>query len=180
MDTDTRSAMAAFAYYALGCGWLLLPAAAWNIALAKRLPQAFRRDEFWRDIPAPLAFAENGLRIAVFGLPFLMPLDISAPGAVRALFIFGAGTLIYFTSPVGLRSSGFPDRGGRAAHWALLRPPIRPCSGFLALRCWASTCSGAASTAGGCISYFASHSWPRTSLTRCGSISATLNTEQTD
>lgn len=102
MDTHTPSAMAAFAYYVLSCGWLLLPAAVWNIALAKRLPQAFRRDEFSRDIPAPLAFAENGLRIAVFGLPFLMPLDISALGAVRALFIFGAGTLIYFASWLAL------------------------------------------------------------------------------
>lgn len=94
--------MAAPANYALSCGRLLLPTVAWNIALAKRLPQVFQRDEFWRDIPAPLAVTENGLRIAVFVVPFLMPLDITAPGAVRALFIFGAGTLHYFASWLAL------------------------------------------------------------------------------
>lgn len=94
--------MAALAHYALSCGWLLLPAAAWNIVLAKRLPPAFQRAEFWRDVPPALAFAENGLRLAVFGLPFLMPLDVSAPGAGRALLIFGAGTLLYFASWLAL------------------------------------------------------------------------------
>lgn len=102
MDTDTRSAMAALAHYTLSCGWLLLPAAAWNILLAKHLPPAFQPDEFGRDIPAPLAFAENGLRIAVFMLPFLMPLDMAAPGAGRALLVFGAGTLLYFASWLAL------------------------------------------------------------------------------
>ncbi len=93
---------AALAHYALSCGLLLLPAAAWNIVLRKHLPATFQRDEFWRDVPTPLAVAENGLRIAVFVLPFLMPLNLAAHGWVPALFIFGAGTLLYFASWLAL------------------------------------------------------------------------------
>jgi hypothetical protein len=115
---------AALVHYALSCGWLLLPAAAWNIALTNHLPPAFQRDEFWRDIPTPLAVAENALRIAVFGLPFMMPLDASAPGAVRALFIFGAGTLIYFASwLVLIRLPG--SRWSRSA-WGFAAPAYTP------------------------------------------------------
>lgn len=94
--------MAVFEHYALSCGLLVLPAAVWNIVLASRLPSAFQPDEFGRDIPAPLAFAESGLRIAVFALPFLMPLAMAAPGAGRALLVFGAGTLLYFASWLAL------------------------------------------------------------------------------
>ena len=102
MDTDTSPMIATLQHYALSCGLLLLPSVAWNIVLVKRLPPAFQLDEFWRDVPAPLAFAENGLRIAVFVLPFLMPLDVAARGSVRALVIFSAGTLLYFASWLAL------------------------------------------------------------------------------
>lgn len=93
---------AALQRHALSCGLLLLPAIIWNIALAKRLPPAFQLAEFWSDIPAPLAFAENGLRIAVFVLPFFMPLDVAAPGGMRALLVFAAGMLLYFASRLAL------------------------------------------------------------------------------
>ena len=84
--------------YALNCGWLLLPASLWNIALTEQLPPALSSAEFWREIPAPLAFAENSLRVAVFALPFLMPLDLSTPASKRALLLYAAGTLVYFAS----------------------------------------------------------------------------------
>jgi hypothetical protein len=90
--------MSALEHYALSCGLLLLPAAAWNILLAKYLPPAFQPNEFGRDMPAPMVFAENGLRVAVFVLPFLMPLDMAAPGAGRALLLYAVGTLLYFAS----------------------------------------------------------------------------------
>ena len=93
---------AALSHYALSCGLLQLPAAAWNIVLGNHLPPAFQRKEFWRDIPAPLAVAENGLRLGVFVLPFLMPLDPATQGSARAFFIFGAGTLLYFASWLAL------------------------------------------------------------------------------
>ncbi len=88
--------------YALSCGLLLVPAILWNIALTEHLPTAFSRAEFWRDIPTSLAFAENSLRVAVFALPFFMPLDIWAPTSKRALLIYVSGTLVYFASWLAL------------------------------------------------------------------------------
>jgi hypothetical protein len=89
---------AAIQRYVLSCGLLLVPASIWNIALTDRLPSSFAPAEFWRDIPAPLALAENSLRVAVFVLPFFMPFNLAAPGRMRALFIFVVGTLVYFAS----------------------------------------------------------------------------------
>ena len=84
--------------FALNCGLLLLPAVAWNVALTKHLPAAFQPADFWREIPALLALSENGLRIAVFVLPFFMPLDLATAGKRRALLVFIAGTFVYFAS----------------------------------------------------------------------------------
>lgn len=88
--------------YAFSCGVLLVPAMLWNVALAGHLPPAFRPSEFWREIPAPLAVAENGLRVLVFALPFFMPLRLSAPAATRGWVIYTAGTLVYFASWLAL------------------------------------------------------------------------------
>lgn len=49
-----------------------------------------------------MAFAENSLRVAVFGLPFFMPLDVSAPTSKRALLVYAIGTLVYFASWLAL------------------------------------------------------------------------------
>jgi hypothetical protein len=81
---------------------LLIPIALWNVAFFKHLPVAFHDEKFSRDIPKSLIFIENGLRIAVFTLPFLMPLNITAKGAVPALLIFVGGMLIYFASWLAL------------------------------------------------------------------------------
>ena len=81
---------------------LLVPAILWNVALTERLPPALSFAEFWREVPAPLAFAENGLRVAVFALPFIMPLRLSAPTSKPALLIYAIGTLVYFTSWLAL------------------------------------------------------------------------------
>jgi hypothetical protein len=89
-------------HYALSCGVLLIPASVWNIALPGYLPPSFAAAEFWRDIPAPLAWTENSLRIAVFVLPFLMPLDVAAPGRIRGLLVFVVGTSLYFASWLAL------------------------------------------------------------------------------
>lgn len=94
--------LAAIHRYALSCGLLLVPVILWNIALAEQLPPAFSPAEFWRDIPKGLAFAENSLRIAVFALPFFMPLNLSTPASRRGLLIFAAGTAVYFASWLAL------------------------------------------------------------------------------
>ncbi len=59
---------------------------------------AYAMAEFWRDIPAPLALAENVLRAAVFSLPFAMPLHLATKRERRALAVFVLGTIVYFAS----------------------------------------------------------------------------------
>jgi len=111
-------------HYALSCGWLLVPASIWNIALTAKLPPAFSLSEFWRDIPAPLAFAENGLRLAVFALPFFMPLNLSAPGSKRALLVYAVGTLTYFASWLALIL--FPASSWSTSALGFLAPAYTP------------------------------------------------------
>jgi hypothetical protein len=88
--------------YGLNYGLLLLRAVAWNLALTQHLPAAFQPPEFWREIPAPSAFTENCLRIAVFTLPFLMPLDVATKGGMRGLVVFIAEPLVHFASWLAL------------------------------------------------------------------------------
>lgn len=94
--------LATIQHYAVSCGLLLVPAILWNVALTKQLPPAFSLAEFWREIPVPLAFAENSLRVAVFALPFFMPLRLAAPNSRRALLLYAIGTLVYFASWLAL------------------------------------------------------------------------------
>ena len=116
--------LAAVQRYALSCGLLLVPAALWNIALTARLPPAFSPAEFWREIPASLAFAENGLRVAVFALPFFMPLDITAPDSRRALLVYCGGTLAYFASWLALIF--FPASGWSTSALGFAAPAYTP------------------------------------------------------
>lgn len=85
-------------HFSLSCGLLLVPVILWNAAFAGRLPPMFAPSEFWRDIPAPLALAENVLRAFIFILPFAMPLSIGSVGQRLGLRVFGLGLLIYFGS----------------------------------------------------------------------------------
>jgi hypothetical protein len=94
-------------HYVFSCGWLLAPAILWNIALSKRLPPAFQPSVFWNNIPRPLGLAENTLRIAVFALPFFMPLELAATAATPALAVFALGNLLYFSSWLALMAN--PD-----------------------------------------------------------------------
>ena len=115
---------AAIQRYVLSCGLLLVPASIWNIALTERLPSPFAPAEFWRDIPAPLAWAENSLRVAVFVLPFLMPLNLAAPGRMRALLIFVVGSLVYFAS--WLMLSLFPASAWSTSALGFAAPAYTP------------------------------------------------------
>jgi len=94
--------LAAIKRYAMSCGLLLVPASVWNIAFTGQLPPSLSFAEFWRDIPAPLAAAENSLRVVVFVLPFFMPLDLAARTSRPALLVYAVGTLAYFASWLAL------------------------------------------------------------------------------
>ena len=115
---------AAVRHYALNCGLLLVPVSIWNIALKGSLPPAFAPVEFWRDIPAPLSLTENSLRLAIFVLPFLMPLDLAAPERIRALLIVAAGTLLYFASWLALIL--FPSSAWSSTALGFVAPAYTP------------------------------------------------------
>jgi hypothetical protein len=115
---------AALAHYALSCGLLLLPATVWNIVMGKHLPPTFQRAEFWRKIPLPLVIVENTVRVGVFAVPFLMPLDLSAPNALPGLLVFGAGTLLYFASWLAL--IWLPESRWSRSAWGFAAPAYLP------------------------------------------------------
>jgi len=54
------------------------------LAFTSKLMPAPAMAEFWRDIPAPLVLIENALRVLVFALPFVMPLQITTKRDRRA------------------------------------------------------------------------------------------------
>lgn len=83
--------------YVLSCGWLMLPVLVWNLALGSQLPRALQPEIFWRDIPLPLAWAENTLRLAVSVLPFLMRLP-SRPLPKLGIALYGLGLSTYAAS----------------------------------------------------------------------------------
>jgi hypothetical protein len=111
-------------HYALSCGLLLIPALIWNVALIDRLPPAYAMSEFWRDIPVGLGFLENLFRTLVFGLPFLMPLDLSTSVARRALLVFTFGTLIYFGSWLALMAA--PSSDWASSAFGFIAPAYTP------------------------------------------------------
>lgn len=117
--------------YACSCGLLLVPALVWNLAFAGQLPPAFSPELFWRDIPQGLALAENGLRLAVFALPFFMPLQLASPAGRRGLLIYAAGTAIYFASWLALMLS--PESGWLRSAWGFLAPACTPLLWFLGI-----------------------------------------------
>lgn len=89
-------------FYARSWGLLLLPIFAWNLVLTSSLPAPWGTSEFQRDIPRLVTIAEGATRIAVLGLPFLMPMELSWRGQRWALGVFGLGTAIYAASWVAL------------------------------------------------------------------------------
>ena len=117
--------------YVSSCGLLLLPAVVWNVAFGAQLPSAYAIEEFWRDIPAPLGFAENSLRMMVFALPFAMPLELSTPAQRRALLVFAVGTLIYFASWLAIMTS--PESAWSTSALGFTAPAYTPALWLLGL-----------------------------------------------
>ncbi|MCF8371919.1 MAG: hypothetical protein K9H64_09870 [Bacteroidales bacterium] len=77
---------------------LLIPIFLWNIIFIKRLPQAFSREIFWKNIPPIIGWTENGLRIFVFALPLFMSLSLETEQQRVGLWIYLLGISIYFAS----------------------------------------------------------------------------------
>lgn len=117
--------------YLVSCGLLLLPVFVWNIALMKFLPAAFAPSEFDRDIPHILSTAENVLRLLIFALPFLMPLNISSQRQRTGLVIFIAGNIIYFVSWLALIAK--PNSPWSQSALGFLAPSYTPILWFVGL-----------------------------------------------
>ncbi len=109
---------------ALNCGLLLAPIFVWNAALARYLPGAWSTTEFWRDIPAPLALAENSFRWVVSVLPFLMPLESISLVQRRGLIVYGVGTALYFASWLAVMLA--PDSAWATSPMGFLAPTYTP------------------------------------------------------
>lgn len=80
----------------LNCLWLMLPLLVWNVILGPRIMDA----RITSDLNSPkwLLIAENVVRIFVFVLPLLLPLQLKDITSKAGLWIYIIGTLIYFAS----------------------------------------------------------------------------------
>jgi hypothetical protein len=92
----------------VNCLWLILPILIWNILLGPRIKDArITSDNF---SPKWLLIAENSVRIFVFMLPLLMPLQLNDVTSKTGFWVYSVGTLIYFASCC-LSSSHLDPRG---------------------------------------------------------------------
>ncbi|MGB4847929.1 MAG: hypothetical protein WBP41_08440 [Saprospiraceae bacterium] len=84
--------------YFYSCFLLTIPILAWNLLLTNKLPTAFQPEIFRDHIPIYVMYGENIFRTLVFLLTFLMPLSFRSDIQKKCVFLYAAGTLIYFTS----------------------------------------------------------------------------------
>lgn len=77
---------------------LLIPIFIWNIIFIKRLPNAFSRKIFWKDIPSIIGWTENGLRVLVFALPLFMSISFETEQQKIGLWIYLLGMSVYFAT----------------------------------------------------------------------------------
>jgi hypothetical protein len=81
--------------------WLLAPVMAWNILLTARLPAAFSREVFWREIPRAISIPENTLRIGLFALPGVTMFEVSST-EIAGWLAYGLGLAAYLASWLAL------------------------------------------------------------------------------
>jgi hypothetical protein len=101
----------------------LIPILLWNLALTNYLPRQFS-PEIFDNIPAAIGYGENVLRMFVFFLPLLMPLQFSSRGHIVGLVVFIIGVLIYFSSWLPLIF--FPDSVWSTSFVGFLAPFYTP------------------------------------------------------
>jgi hypothetical protein len=84
--------------YVWNCFWLIVPVLLLNVSLARKLPPTYQPEIFSRGIPAWISAGEHTLRIAVFLLPLLMPLEFNGQRQRAGLLLYLAGLLLYAAS----------------------------------------------------------------------------------
>jgi hypothetical protein len=115
---------AAFMNYLLNCMLLLLPIMAWDLIFTSKLPLKYSAEIFWKDIPSFIAYGENIFRLLVFLLPILMPLRIETQNQKIGLWIYSAGTAIYFLA--WLAQIYFPRSAWSLSAFGFLAPSYTP------------------------------------------------------
>jgi len=111
----------------LNCLWLMLPLLVWNIILGPRIKDArITSDSF---SPKWLLIAENVVRLFVFVLPLLLPLQLKDNVSIIGLEIYISGTLIYFGSWLPLMFA--PQSAWSKSTAGLLAPRLTPFLSFL-------------------------------------------------
>lgn len=80
----------------INCLWLMLPLLVWNILLGPRIKDTrITSDSF---SPKWQLIAENVVRIFVFMMPLLIPLQLKDTTSKAGFWVYTLGTLIYFAS----------------------------------------------------------------------------------
>jgi hypothetical protein len=113
----------------LNCLWLIVPLLAWNVVLGPRIVQ----EAITSDAHSPkwLLIAENVVRILVFVLPVLIPLQVKDIWAKAGLSIYILGTLVYFASWLPLLLA--PGSAWSTSPPGLLAPRLTPFLSFLGI-----------------------------------------------
>jgi len=88
--------------YLSNCFWLLLPVFGWNVLLYQYLPIEFQGENFDKDVPTLTLYAENVLRIFIFGLPLVMTFSLKTKRQKIGFTLFLLGILLYFSSWIAL------------------------------------------------------------------------------
>lgn len=110
--------------YLLNCLLLLLPIMAWNLIFASKLPWAYSGEVFDKNIPSFIVSGENIFRSIVFILPILMPIKIETQSQKLGLWLYVAGTAIYFIA--WLAQMYFPQSVWSLSAWGFLAPAYTP------------------------------------------------------
>lgn len=80
--------------YLLNAMWLTFPILLWNVIFASRLPAQLLPDIFWKDIPLPVMYGENILRMVIFAMPVFISLGGNPKKQGLAWYL--VGTAVYF------------------------------------------------------------------------------------
>jgi hypothetical protein len=97
---------------------------AWNIIFSSKLPTLYSPEVFWKNIPSFIENGENFFRLIVFILPVLMPIRLETQSQKLGLWLYIAGTLIYFLS--WLAQMYFPQSAWSLSVWGFLAPAYTP------------------------------------------------------
>ncbi len=119
----------------LNCLWLMLPLLAWNLVYSPKITDPRITSD--AHSPAWLLVAENVIRIILFILPLLLPLQVKEPLSKAGLIIYMIGALIYFATWLPFLFAH--DSAWSNSTLGLLAPRLTPLLPFLGIAMIASS-----------------------------------------